>query len=70
MRTRTRAAPAGYRFAGSQSSTRLPDGSWQDLLAAGSFDDFVAEPGPCVSQAGDFAVEVIDDEVDAVPATR
>src|SRR5262245_3134029 len=40
----------------------------QDLLAAGSLDDVVAEPCTGVAEAGDFGIDVVDDEVDAVPA--
>src|SRR5262245_15479813 len=40
----------------------------QDLLAAGSLQDVVAEPGARVAQARDFGVDVVDDQVDAVPA--
>lgn len=37
-------------------------------LAAGSLDDVVAKPGAGVTEAGDLCAEVVDDEVDAVPA--
>src|SRR5262245_66669962 len=40
----------------------------QDLPAAGSCEDVVAEPGPRGAEAGDFGIDVVDDEVDAVPA--
>src|SRR5262245_19096998 len=40
----------------------------QDLLATGSLDDVVAEPCPGVAEAGDFGIDVVDDQVDAVPA--
>ena len=40
----------------------------QDLLAAGPFDDVVAERRAGVAEPGDLGVDVVDDEVDAVPA--
>src|SRR5262245_42489163 len=40
----------------------------QDLLAAGSCEDVVAEPSTRVAEAGDFDIDVVDDEVDSVPA--
>src|SRR6185437_16086079 len=40
----------------------------QNLLAAGPGDDVVAERRARRAQAGDFGVEVVDDQVNAVPA--
>src|SRR5437016_6847403 len=40
----------------------------QDLLAAGSFENVVAELSTSVTEAGDVGFNVVDDEVDAVPA--
>src|SRR6476661_7732297 len=42
----------------------------QDLLAARTFDDVVAELRPRVAQPRDLGDDVVDVEVDAVPATR
>src|ERR1700687_5404719 len=39
----------------------------EDLLAAGSFDNVVAERRTCRAESCDFGVEVVDDEVDAIP---
>ena len=48
-----------------------PDGILEeDLRAAGAGDDLVAEPHAGGLEAGDLAVEVVDDEVDPVPAAR
>src|SRR2546428_2187819 len=40
----------------------------QDLRAAGSLDDIVAEAEPGGAQPGDLGLDVVDDQVDAVPA--
>jgi hypothetical protein len=40
----------------------------QDLLAAGALEDVVAEPCTGVAESGHFGIDVLDDEVDAVPA--
>ena len=57
--------------AGWNSSTRFPDGSTgEDLRAAGTGHDLVAERHALRGEAGDLAVEVVDDEVDAVPTSR
>jgi hypothetical protein len=42
----------------------------EDLLPAGPGDDVVAEPEACGAEALDLGVDVVDDEVDAVPAAR
>jgi hypothetical protein len=42
----------------------------ENLLAAGSFNDVVAELGPGIAELDDLGVDVVDEEVDAVPATR
>src|SRR5215831_16431078 len=42
----------------------------QDLFAAWSFEDVVAEQSPGVAETGDLGIDVVDDEVDAVPAAR
>src|SRR5262244_2183967 len=40
----------------------------QDLRAAWSGDDVVAERHPGAAQSSDLARQVVDDEVDAIPA--
>jgi hypothetical protein len=40
----------------------------QDLLTAWSFEDVVAEPCTGVAESGHFGIDVVDDEMDAVPA--
>src|SRR5262245_44533893 len=40
----------------------------QDLPAAGSLDDVVAEPCTGVAEAGHLGIDVVDDQMDAVPA--
>src|SRR5215203_432752 len=42
----------------------------RNLLAAGATDDVVAKREPGRAQALDLARDIVDDEVDAVPATR
>src|SRR5262249_44133505 len=42
----------------------------QYLLAAGSFEDVVAEPSTGAAETGHLGIDVVDDEVDAVPAAR
>ncbi len=42
----------------------------QDLLAAGSFHDVVAERRAGVAEPSDLGVDVVDDEVDPVPTSR
>ena len=42
----------------------------QDLFAAWPFDDVVAKRSPGGTQSGDLRVDVIDNQVDAVPAPR
>src|SRR6476620_8955995 len=39
----------------------------EDLRPGRTAHDLVAEPNSLVGEAGDLAVEVVDDEVDAVP---
>jgi hypothetical protein len=40
----------------------------QDLLGADASDDLIAEPCPGAAQALDFARQVLDFQLDAVPA--
>jgi hypothetical protein len=40
----------------------------KDLGAAGSGEDVVAEGEPITAEARDLGLDVVDDEVDAVPA--
>src|SRR4051812_33241537 len=40
----------------------------QHLLPPGAFEDVVAEPRPDLAQPGDLRADVLDDQVDAVPA--
>src|SRR5215204_3920493 len=42
----------------------------QDLLSASALDDLVAEVRPSIAHSLDFAGEIIDLELDAVPAAR
>src|SRR5262245_26109333 len=42
----------------------------EDLGSAGPGHDLVAESNSLRGEAGDFAIEVVDDEVDAVPTSR
>src|SRR4029077_14866935 len=42
----------------------------QDLRAAGPLDDLVAEPNAGSSQPLDLRVDVVDEEVNSIPAAR
>ena len=57
--------PAGWK-----SSIRLPEGSSRRICDRPVRDDVVAEPHAGGPEPLDLAVDVVDDEVDPVPASR
>src|SRR5258708_14669194 len=67
MRRRSSRSRGGGRL---EQLDEVPCGvDGENLCAAGTGHDLVAEPNPLPGEAGDLAVEVVDDEVDAVPST-
>src|SRR5205823_1906550 len=62
--------PCSYCGGRLEQLDQVPRGiNGENLCAAGTGHDLVAEPNPLLGEAGDLAVEVVDDEVDAVPAS-